>query len=102
MAGSTDLTHAAYCVNGIKSRLRLPIIRPSLVQLAALGLFIGVCAAQQLPPVSGPMPEVRRGANGQIEVITPTPQRSAPAPAPAPTPAAKAKVQSAQPNTETA
>ena len=50
MAGSTGLTHAADCVDGIKSRLRLPIIRPSLVQLAALGLFIGVCAAQQLPP----------------------------------------------------
>jgi hypothetical protein len=44
-------------------------------------------AAQELPPGGGPIPELRRGANGQIEVVRPSapshrePSRERPAPA---------------------
>ena len=69
-------------------------IRTSAFLIIAYGLFIGVCAAQQLPPAPGPVPELRRGPNGQLEVVPPHPE--------APHAAPKARAQPVQPKAETA
>jgi hypothetical protein len=52
--------------------------RPSLRSLmlstlaaAVLSADIPTSTAQELPPGGGPVPEVRRGANGQIEIVPP-------------------------------
>lgn len=57
---------------------------------ALAGLLAGIAAieAQQLPPGGGPLPELRRGAKGEIEVVPPAPaarpERSQRSAAPAP------------------
>ena len=71
--------------NSGQRRFELRIIRTSLFQIAALGLTIAVCGAQGLPPGPGTMPQLRRGADGQIEVVPPK-QQNAPAPASGTTP----------------
>lgn len=65
----------------------MQIVRTSLLCLAALCFVIAVCGAQQLPRGPGGVPELRRGADGQLEVVQPTPQ-GVPTPA---APAARAR-----------
>jgi hypothetical protein len=61
-------------------------IRASFLHLVALALFIPVCEAQQLPPASAPIPELRRGPDGQIEVIPSRPGAPGTAPGARPQP----------------
>src|SRR5437773_10067198 len=56
---------------GESGMLCLTRIRPGAAAVAAL-LCLGVgAAAQQLPPAPGPIPPVRRGADGRIELAPP-------------------------------
>ncbi|HUB94395.1 MAG TPA: hypothetical protein VL993_00670, partial [Stellaceae bacterium] len=50
----------------------------------AFSLFLSTGSAQQLPGGPGAIPELRRGADGQLEVVPPPPEQAAPAPAPTP------------------
>jgi len=61
--------------------------------LALLAIVVRPAVAQQLPPGPQPMPELRRGANGEIEVApsssaTGAPAAARPTPAPPPAPVA--------------
>jgi hypothetical protein len=54
---------------------------PAGIALLLLAADIGVSVAQQLPPGGGPLPQLRRGADGQIEMVPPeTPARPATGP----------------------
>lgn len=53
-------------------------IRPAIAAVGAL-FCLGVGAtAQQLPPAPGQIPQVRRGADGRIEVVPPAPEPARP------------------------
>jgi hypothetical protein len=51
-------------------RRQIPL---AIIGSGALALQVGAGAAQELPPGGGPIPELRRGADGQTEILPANP-----------------------------
>jgi predicted aspartyl protease len=64
-----------HAVSGLFTR-----IRPALAAVATLFFLAVGAAAQQLPPAPGPIPPVRRGADGRIELAPSAQEPAAPRP----------------------